>query len=75
MGLIWMMSIMSDGTFGLVLNGEYRLPISQFKGAFLRTWLATLLEGVNKKNFKVNFKKYILYKNGCFNAEKLVIHT
>ena len=34
--------------------------------------LATLLEGVNNKFFKVNFKKYILYKNGCFKAVKLV---
>ena len=35
-------------------------------------WLATLLEGVNNKFFKVNFKKYILFKNGCFKAVKLV---
>ena len=34
--------------------------------------LATLLERVNNKNFKVNFKKFILFKNGCFKAEKLV---
>ena len=31
-----------------------------------------LLEGVNNKFFKVNFKKYILFKNGCFKAVKLV---
>ena len=36
------------------------------------SWLATLLEGVNNKFFKVNFKKYILFKNGCFKAVKLV---
>ena len=30
--------------------------------------LATLLEGVNNKFFKVNLKKYILLKNGCFKA-------
>ena len=38
----------------------------------LRFGLATLLEGVNNKFLKVNFKKYILFKNGCFKAEKLV---
>ena len=34
--------------------------------------LATLLEGVNNKFFKAYFKKYILFKTGCFKAEKLV---
>ena len=34
--------------------------------------LVTLLEGVNNKFFKVNFKKYTLFKNGCFKAVKLV---
>ena len=34
--------------------------------------LATLLEGVNNKFFKVNLKKYILFENGSFKAEKLV---
>ena len=33
--------------------------------------LATLLEGVNKKIFKVNFKKILFFKNGFFKAEKL----
>ena len=42
-----------------------------FKNAHNRG-LATLLEGVNNKIFKVNFKKYILFKNGCFKAVKLV---
>ena len=36
--------------------------------------MATLLEveGVNTEFFKVMFKKYILFKNGCFKAVKLV---
>ena len=39
---------------------------------FPRHGLATLLEGVNNKFFKVNFKNYILFKNYCFKAVKLV---
>ena len=34
--------------------------------------LATLPEGAGCFLCKVNFKKYILFKNGCFKAEKLV---
>ena len=34
--------------------------------------LANLLEGVNNEFFKVNFKKYFLFKNGCFKVVKLV---
>ena len=36
------------------------------------TRLATLLEGVNNEFFKVNFKSYVLFKNCCFKAVKLV---
>ena len=34
--------------------------------------LATLPEGAGCFLCKVNFKKYILFKNGCFKAQKLV---
>ena len=33
--------------------------------------LAMLLERVNNKNFKVNFEKYFLFKNGCFEVVNL----
>ena len=31
-----------------------------------------LFQRVNNKNFKVNFEKYFLFKNGYFKAGKLV---